>query len=350
MKDKLPVITTEVEEIGRYGAAVLTVTAKEFFSSGFEPGDIVEVTIGERRFTMPVGTAYTDVDNHKLIILKIDLDERMLVALNYNDSFARDNGIRAGDKVTVSMKEKHGYIREYNLRSISMGGERDDYGSDEAFTNFRSVKAGNIVPGRLWRGFSPINPADNRAFYADRLLSGTGVKTAINLDGENEEKRAMYEGYSSSFYSGLTVVPVRMTFSPNDVAFPENMKKVCLGIIENEGPYYIHCRYGRDRTGLVCIVLEGLCEASMEEISADFMKSYENIHFLEPGSQKWLFQREKRLFEPFNVLTGETADINADGEALSRLMGKILSDKCGLSEEEINEVHDRLCRYREKNG
>lgn len=343
MSKTSPVITTEVDEIGRYGAAVLKVTAEEFFASGFEPGDIVNVKIGKKRFTMPVGTAYTDVDNHKLLILKIDLDDRMLVALNYNDSFAWDNGIKVGDSAKVTMKEKHGYLSEYNLRSISMSGEREDYPSDEAFTNFRSVKAGNIACGRLWRGFSPINPADNRARYADRLLSVTSVKTAVNLDGEDEEKRASYAGYAESFYSGLTVVPVRMTFSPNDAAFAENMRKVCRGIIENDGPYYIHCRYGRDRTGLVCILLEGLCGASMEEISADFMKSYENIHFLTAGSEKWLFQREKRLFEPFRLLTGEEADIHADGVYISGLMRKVLTEKIGLTEEEMEKLYDRLC-------
>lgn len=343
MSNISPVIATEVDEIGRYGAAVLKVSAKEFFARGFEPGDIVNVKIGKKRFTMPVGTAYTDVDNHELVILKIDLDDRMLVALNYNDSFAWDNGIEPGDAARISMKEKHGYLAEYSLRSISMSGERDDYGSDEAFANFRSVEAGNIAPRRLWRGFSPINPADNRAGYADRLLSAASVKTAVNLDGENEEKRASYAGYAESFYSGLTVIPVRMTFSPEDATFAENMKKVCRGIIDNDGPYYIHCRYGRDRTGLVCIVLEGLCGASMEEISADFMKSYENIHFLTAGSDKWLFQREKRLFEPFRLLTGEEADLSADGVYISKLMKKVLTEKCGLTAEETEKLYERLC-------
>lgn len=343
MTDNRPVLNTEVEEIGRYGAAVLKVTADEFFSSGFEPGDIVNTVIGEKSFDMPVGTAYTDVDNHKLIILKIDLDDRMLVALNYNNSFSRDNGIKEGDSVTITMKEKHGYLEEYRLRSISMSGSREDYDSDESFTNFRPVSAGKIIPGRLWRGFSPINPADNRAFYADRLLSKTPVRTAINLDGEDEKKRSSYAGYRDSFYSGLTVVPVMMTFSPGDAAFSENIKTVFRGISENKGPYYIHCRYGRDRTGLVCMILEGLCGASMEEISSDYMKSYENIHFLEKGSEKWLFQREKRLFETYRIFTGEKADPDADGESVSRLMRRVLTGKYGFTEEELCRVCDRLC-------
>lgn len=343
MIEKLPVITTEVEEIGRYGAAVLKVTAEEFFSEGFEPGDLLNVDIGGRQFSMPVGTAYTDVDNHRLIILKIDMDDRMLVALNYNDAFAVDNGIRPGDRVRISVKEKHGYLEEYRLRSIYMSGDRNDYPSDEAFANFRTVCAGNIAENRLWRGFSPINPTDNRAHYADRLLSKTEVKAAVNLDGEDEETRLAYPGYPDTFYSNLTVIPVRMTFSPEDAAFGSNMRKVCRGIIDTEGPYYIHCRYGRDRTGLVCMVLEGLCGASMEEISNDFMKSYENIHFLKPGSQKWLFQREKRMFEPLEILTGEKADMGADGKQMSTLMKNVLVEKCGLTEEEICKVTDRLC-------
>ena len=178
-------LETEVEEIGKYGAAVLHVSAGDFFGAGFAPGDLVEVTISERKYTMPVGTSYSDVDSSALILMKITLDPRMLIARNNSSGFAWKEHIVPGEKVRIELKKKRGYLREYELRSVQMSGSREDYASDEEFANFRMVQTGDIRPGRLYRGFSPINPEDSRNICADRLLSRTRAVTAINLDNES---------------------------------------------------------------------------------------------------------------------------------------------------------------------
>jgi len=49
-------------------------------------------------------------------------------------------------------------------------------------------------------------------------------------------------------------------------------------IIANDGPYLIHCTEGKDRAGFVSAVLEALMGADLQEIVADYMKSYENYY------------------------------------------------------------------------
>ncbi len=49
-------------------------------------------------------------------------------------------------------------------------------------------------------------------------------------------------------------------------------------MILNDGPIYIHCLEGKDRTGFVCLILEALAGASYEEMVNDYIKTYENYY------------------------------------------------------------------------
>ena len=43
-------------------------------------------------------------------------------------------------------------------------------------------------------------------------------------------------------------------------------------------PYVVHCMEGKDRTGYVCALLEGLCGATYDEIVADYLITYNNYY------------------------------------------------------------------------
>ena len=336
-------IITQVDEIGRYGAAVFHVTKREFSDAGYESGDIVDLAIGGKNFTAPCGESYSDVDSHCLILLKIALDERMLLAVNNRAGFAGENGIRPGDPVVIRMREKGGYLKEYALRSVTMSGNREDYTSDEEFANFRNVLAGNIAERKLYRGFSPINPADSRNLFADRLLSETLVKTVINLDNEKECEREKYDGYQDTFYSRLTIIPVKMSFSPEESGFFDGLSSALSALSENPAPYYIHCRYSRDRTGLLCMILESLCHATLSEITEDYMLSYENIHHLERYSEKWNFQACQHVNEVLSRMTGIENIEQADAAAITDAIRSMLLLRCGLSQETLTRIEQNLC-------
>ena len=47
-------------------------------------------------------------------------------------------------------------------------------------------------------------------------------------------------------------------------------------------PYVVHCMEGKDRTGYVCALLEGLCGATYEEIVADYLITYDNYYLITP--------------------------------------------------------------------
>lgn len=343
MKNEREKINTTVAEIGRYDAAVLDMKAADFYAAGFAPGDIVTVEFPACVFTMPAGRAYSDVDNQKLILMEIQLDGRMLVTINNGDAFAGLYGIKTGDAVTITMKKKGGYLKEYELRSCTMSADREDYAADEIFANFRFVQAGNIQPGRLYRGMSPIDPADGRNRIADRLLSQTDVKTVINLDGDPHEHLEVYPDYEKSYYSHIGAAPVKICYSPKNPQFFAGMGSIIRAICEKEAPFMIHCRYGRDRTGNVCAVLEALCDASFEEITADYMLSYENIHHITYGSEKWEFHARLHVDGFFRELTGCDDPRQMAAAELKAAVEKVLMEKSGVTGEQLAAVYKKLC-------
>ena len=49
-------------------------------------------------------------------------------------------------------------------------------------------------------------------------------------------------------------------------------------MLNTDGPYYIHCMEGKDRTGFVCALLEALAGADYSEMCADYMITYRNYY------------------------------------------------------------------------
>ena len=68
--------------------------------------------------------------------------------------------------------------------------------------------------------------------------------------------------------------------------FAAGIVKGLTFLSEQEGPYLIHCTEGKDRAGFTAALLEALMGADLDEIVADYMKSYENYYHLDPEADK----------------------------------------------------------------
>lgn len=59
----------------------------------------------------------------------------------------------------------------------------------------------------------------------------------------------------------------------------EALKELCT----RTAPYVVHCMEGKDRTGYVCALLEGLCGATYQEIIDDYLITYDNYYLITPA-------------------------------------------------------------------
>ena len=110
-----------------------------------------------------------------------------------------------------------------------------------------------------------------------------------------------------------------------------------------EGPVLIHCIEGKDRTGFVCMLLEGLAGATYQEIIDDYMTTYYNYY---PG----LLEEDRRLYEcikytymddMIRYISGSDEDADLSGLDMRQWSRQYLYN-AGLTEEELDLLEARL--------
>ena len=308
-------IAANVTAIDRFGNVNLDINGNVFLSMVFEIGDIVSVEFGDVMLDLPVVSEYGQAMIGDPLVRVRNTATPTLLALNM-DNFGEEYGLNAGDRVYITLKEIGGYTDDLavflevfaNVRTNA----REDYPelSDAEYANFRDAALGDIPKGLLYRSSSPINPNIGRAAFADQAASEAGIAAIINLAQSGDEIVALIndvENFVSPYYASL-FYDSKVAALAMGVAFRrENFEiRLAMGIefiIENEGPYLIHCDEGKDRAGFTIALFQALMGASYQEILADYMTTYENYWRVEPG-----------------VAYDHFADINA-GEMLRHIAG-----------------------------
>ena len=337
------IVQVPVAKIKSYGNIPVPVTLEEMEQAGYAFGDVLRVSFGDETVTLPYGTAYSDVDSGCPVLVYLQDKCAYLLAINGGDfaatyGFAQktDNGWVSdeGDtvKVTIDMDTSQGYLDEYTIRSVVYTDDRADYPqlTDEEFANFREVTTTGMAAGRFYRGASPLNDERGRAAYAAAAVETSGIRTVLNL-ADTEEKMRGFKRYPDSYYAGTAVICLAMGM---DLNAPDNMTMLAEGLrfaVANDGPIYVHCKEGKDRTGFVCAVLELLAGASREEMIADYMQTYANYYGL---------TAEDRTYQ---LICGSFERMLVEGLGES-LDARMYLTNCGLSADEIDAVYQRLTR------
>lgn len=152
-------------------------------------------------------------------------------------------------------------------------------------SNFR------LVPGttKLFRGYHPYkisrpnyDTEEKRIFLVNKQLKDNGIKSIITLSGDEsidvkKEQISVYVGDIRQAGNQLFIKTSYNTvyYASNSREFGNMMAEIIRFIGSHPGPYYVHCRLGTDRTGVVSANLAALCGASWNEIASDYQKTNE---------------------------------------------------------------------------
>ena len=152
-------------------------------------------------------------------------------------------------------------------------------------SNFR------LVPGtsKLFRGYHPYkisrpnyDTEEKRIALVNKQLKDNGVKSIITLSGDEsiDVKKEQISVYVSDIRQAGNQLFIKTSYNTvyyasNSREFGNMMADIIRFIDSHPGPYYVHCRLGTDRTGVVSANLAALCGASWEEIAADYQKTNE---------------------------------------------------------------------------
>ncbi|MBO5906920.1 MAG: tyrosine-protein phosphatase [Clostridia bacterium] len=347
-------ITTTVYEIAKHGNLILYMYGSELFENGFEHGDVVEISIGDKKLEAPLCTSYSDVDNGKTVLRATSATDGVVLAINMGDlattfgiarktAIEEDPGYRwdylieTPAELTITMKEEGGYRDEWLIRQLVRTNERADYShlGDEAFANFRVISTTGMGANVLYRSSSPINPALGRNTYADKAAEKAGIITVINLADPSNT----YEGTENTYYSTCKVSYVNLGTDFLSEATLGGLAEGMRFIINNDGPYLIHCNEGKDRAGFVSALLECLMGATLEEVIDDYMLTYYNYYGVEEGTEKYNAVVKNNLIKVLNT-TFKVSDVyKAD---LVREAEEFLMEDVGLSADELAALKGKL--------
>jgi hypothetical protein len=187
------------------------------------------------------------------------------------------------------MKQKGGSLDVQTAMSMKYSNDRSEYStlSDAEFANARAVKGGNIASGILYRSSSPFCNDINRANYVSEYLESEKVNTVLNL-ADTEEKMASYDmpPYSRKFWDEGSVILCPLKANPMAEDYNNQLIAALKELPSYPAPYVVHCMEGKDRTGYVCALLEGLCGATYEEMVADYLITYDNYYQITPEKDR----------------------------------------------------------------
>ena len=293
---QLNLLTTDIK-MYRFAHLYFDIPADEFLKE-FDFGDSCSVSFNGFAFDdVPVFGSYEDMMPGETAIYLTSGDPDISICINYGKigvetgilkTASSDSGhpyelredVQLPITASFELKEKGKYKNRIALSKLRMGHSKGEYSgviSDEKFANFRAINTTGLKHNILYRSASPIDPKSGRNLVADRLMQSAGIRTVIDLS-DSRDKAESYEGYKDTYYSKQDV-----SFIPMPVAYKEKEFETALAeslrfILNNEGPYLVHCYIGKDRTGFVAALLELLTGADIDEMQNEFLQTYRSLY------------------------------------------------------------------------
>lgn len=345
-----------------FGGMYVKITIDDFNALGYAFGDslLVKFSNGYTLDDLPYYNGYY-----------VGIDEPLLVGypgypyiklgLNNGPDLWEIAGVDENTTATITLKEKGKYLNVQEAMDIHYTDVQGDI-PDEVFANFRNVQVGNLKEGVFFRGASPVDNQHNRAPIASGLLEDAGVNFDVDLS-DNDDKMAAHvekiragqydSQYFLSLYDADNVIwlAMNMNFKSGNYSDTDDMllllqtegfaQKLARGLeamATHEGPYYVHCVEGKDRTGYFCMVIEALAGATYQEIVDDYMLTYDNYYGinLQSDPSKYAVIKEKNIdvFLSWLVSFDKTEPQNIKTADLEKCAEKYLK-AIGMSEESI---------------
>lgn len=146
------------------------------------------------------------------------------------------------------------------------------------------------VPGTtgLFRGYHPykksrpqLETESARLQEVNRFIERHGVKSIITLSGDEIPDPALGEEISpyvrkireAGNQCLIDTSYEIMYFKSADKEYDSVIRQAVRFINAHPAPFYVHCRIGSDRTGVMSAVLAALCGASWKKIAEDYEKT-----------------------------------------------------------------------------
>lgn len=325
-------------------------TVEEFYNLGFTCGDSVNI-IFSNDFRVDDVPFYSGYYTRTGIPLLTVYPGYTYPEFSYNNGPDVIETIKLtdDDTIKIELNKKGKYLDVENAMSVRASLVRDTYDSDETFGNFRPLVGGDIDSTLLYRSASPCVNTYNRASYVSELSRKYHINSFIDLSDNEEEIKNYYDdedadiSYWRSMYDKGNICCLDLSANYRNKDYKTKLVKGLRYITENDGPFLIHCVEGKDRTGFVCLLLEALCNASIEELEYDYMITYSNYYGIDKTNKSDMYKAyyDNRFADFLTYLTSkESLDDIKPLDVYNGAVDYLLS--AGMSIEEINMLINKI--------
>lgn len=331
-----------------FGGAYIDISIEGFNALGFKFGDSLDLFFSNDVTYSDIGyySGYYVPAGQELVV-GYPSYPYIKFCINYGDDVYTKHNFNSDTRVTIKVSQAQKYKDVEETLSISYSDDINEYTSVEEFANFREMTAGNIKPGILYRGASPIDNQRKRASTVSALLESHGIQYDIDLSDTRAKVDAAYvkADFNSPYFKSLDqnnkAVLLGMAAAYKNDDFSAKMKTLFESILANDGPYYIHCLEGKDRTGYVCMVIEALCGADYDELIDDYFITYHNYYGIEKGTEKYNVIKEMHIDEMIRFVFDFHKTTNLlTANYHSRVNDYLLA--IGLTQSQIDAVQTKL--------
>jgi protein tyrosine/serine phosphatase len=221
-----------------------------------------------------------------------------------------------------------------------MGFDAKGAGSD---FNLLEVNTFGIARGILYRSNSPLIGGDSKKLK-EVLAIKAKINCIINLVNYSYAINDLSKDvpwYHKLLNEGKVIcLPMTLTI-PGVASNEKYLKEALQFMINNNGPYLIHCFAGIDRTGFVIMVLEALTGASIKDIIETYLSAYlfddsDTSHIKSLYKSIHCLNQIKTMFHGKSIFR---INMRTDIE-------RYLVDNVGLSHEEITKLRNILRGHR----
>ncbi|MCQ2386340.1 MAG: tyrosine-protein phosphatase [Clostridia bacterium] len=279
------VVLFHVSEDREFGSVRLDNAAKAFEKLGFRYGDSLDITfesgpeLDERQLAEEFFNGYYGRTGTPVAVRYMGASE-VLVAYCFGDAMWQKARCAEYGTASVKLNTKQKYLFCQQAMDLIYSEELSDFPSREAFSNFRMFSVGNVRKNAFFRGASPVNDVNRRAFITDGLIAEHGVRFILDLaDTERKfksyaERESFRSRYALELCKAGRVAFLGLTAAYRQEVFRRSLIEGLTEMMKNEGPVYIQCTEGKDRTGFVCLLLGALCGADIASLERDYMETY----------------------------------------------------------------------------
>ena len=357
-EDDERIIVTTIRGMGEYKEIELECTAQDVYDMGCSIGDRILVEANGHTYDATFVKRYSGIGVMGSYISTADDVQNPHVSFGaFNVRIWDHSGCQIGDTVTLKRNGVDPIFAKMSHYTAGTPKHYDGTVPEEVFCNFRAIDTVGIKSDWIYRSVSPYRAQTERSEMVAGLYEKEGIEYILSLGDTGSRVESCRQAYGDSYY------PVRlydegnaavMNLDSNFNREPSDLRKGLLALADSEGKVVINCYQGKDRTGMICAMIEALTGSDYEEVKKEYMLSYVNHYRIEEGSEEYdivgniMFDRYFYLLDHPEIVeqTGSFDWSVMDGYVfdLEAISLKFLKEYAGMTDDEIDRVIDRVAK------